>query len=98
MLARVQSLLGTVCYMKGMLKNAASGVLASLPCSRTVSTLRAPDWLRPCWTDFFDHSRRLLVWISSREFACERDIQQAHEEKCRQPCYTGISEFSCQER
>jgi len=31
----------------GMLKKAASGVLAILPCSRTKSTLRAPKWLRP---------------------------------------------------
>ena len=49
----------------GMLKKAASGVLAILPCSRTGSTLRASNWLRPCWTDFFDHSRRLLIPISS---------------------------------
>jgi hypothetical protein len=34
----------------GMLKKAASGVLAILPCSRTKSMLRAPKWLRPCWT------------------------------------------------
>jgi len=34
----------------GMLKNAASGVLALLPCSRTECTLRAPKRLRPCWT------------------------------------------------
>ena len=66
---------------RGMLKKAASGVLASLPCSRTVSTLRAPNWLRPCpwkraswrpwvWAGdkaiFFDHSPRLLISISSR--------------------------------
>ena len=41
---------------RGMLKKAASGVLALLPCSRTESTLRASKWLRPCWTDFFEHS------------------------------------------
>ena len=45
----------------GMLKKAASGVLALLPCSRTGRTLRARHWarsprrgkqkLRPCWTD-----------------------------------------------
>ncbi len=39
-----------------MLKKAASGVLALLPCSRTESTLRASKGLRPCWTDFFEHS------------------------------------------
>ena len=50
----------------GMLKKAASGVLAILPCSRTSCTLRAPNngdalwdvagnsW--PCWRDFFEHS------------------------------------------
>ena len=42
--------------MMGMMKKSASGVLALLPCSRTESTLRASKWLRPCWTDFFDHS------------------------------------------
>jgi hypothetical protein len=48
----------------GMLKKAASGVLAFLPCSRTESALHAPKWLRPSlrqgsgqdWTYFFDHS------------------------------------------
>jgi len=43
-----------------MLKKAASGVLAFLPCSRTESTLRASKWLRPCWTDFFEHSLPLM--------------------------------------
>ena len=61
-----------------MLKKAASGVLASLPCSRTGSTLRAPNWLRPCWTDFFDHSRRLLISVSFGVFMGHvRNIQQA---------------------
>jgi len=64
----------------GMLKKAASGVLAPLPCSRTMSTLRfattvAPDGtpqaiLRPCCTDFFDHSHRLLIPVSARVFRC----------------------------
>ena len=36
----------------GMLKKAASCVLATLPCSRTVSTFRASNWLRP----FLRHS------------------------------------------
>jgi len=52
----------------GMLKKAASGVLALLPCSRTMSTLRASKWLRPCWADFFDHSHRLLISVSPRVF------------------------------
>jgi hypothetical protein len=43
-----------------MLKKAASGVLALLPCSRTGSTLRASKRLRPCWTNFFEHSLSLL--------------------------------------
>ncbi len=46
--------------LSGMLKKAASGVLAILPCSRTKSTLRASKWLRPCWTDFFEHSPSLM--------------------------------------
>ncbi len=52
----------------GMLKKAASGVLALLPCSRTESTLRASKGLRPCWIDpserlracFFEHSLPLM--------------------------------------
>ena len=47
-------------FLGGMLKKAASGVLALLPCSRTESTLRASKWLRPCWTDFFEHSLPLV--------------------------------------
>ncbi len=54
----------------GMLKKAASGVLALVPCSRTGSTLRAPKGLRPCWTDFFDHSPRLLTSMAPRAFTC----------------------------
>ena len=49
--------------IKGMLKKAASGVLAFLPCSRTESTLRSSIRLRPCWTDFFEHS--LACWCRS---------------------------------
>ncbi len=30
--------------------------VALLPCSRTESTLRASKGLRPCWTNFFEHS------------------------------------------
>jgi hypothetical protein len=52
----------------GMLKKAASGVLAILPCSRTPCTLRASKWLRPCWTDFFEHSLQLIIAVSS--WAC----------------------------
>ncbi len=52
-----------------MLKKAASGVLALLPCSRTMSTLRSTKWLRPCWIDpserlracFFEHSLPLTM-------------------------------------
>ncbi len=54
----------------GMLKKAASSVLAILPCSRTESTLRASKGLRPCWTDFFEHSLPLPLFGSSRAFIC----------------------------
>ena len=43
----------------GLLKKAASGVLAIFPCSRTEGTLRAQKWLRPCWTNFFEPPRGL---------------------------------------
>ncbi len=49
----------------GMLKKAASGVLALLPCSRTMSTLRSSKWLRPCWRNFFEHSLPLTMRGSS---------------------------------
>jgi len=55
-----------------MLKKAASGVLALLPCSRTESTLRASKWLRPCWTDFFEHSLQLMMAVSSWACICHR--------------------------
>ena len=43
----------------GLLKKAASGVLAIFPCSRTGSTLCAQNWLRSCWTKFFKPPRGL---------------------------------------
>jgi hypothetical protein len=51
----------------GLLKKAASGVLAIFPCSRIPHTLRASKWLRPSlraasgqvWTDFFEPTRSL---------------------------------------
>ncbi len=63
----------------GMLKKAASGVLPLLPCSRTMSTLRASKGLRPCWIDpserlracFFEHSLlQLMMAVSSWAFIC----------------------------
>jgi hypothetical protein len=57
-------------YKLGMLKKAASGVLAILPCSRTERTLRAPKGLRPCWTDFFEHSLQPMIVVSSGAFIC----------------------------
>jgi len=62
----------------GMLKKAASGVLAILPCSRTPCTLRASKGMRPCWIDpserlracFFEHSLQLLMAVSSWAFIC----------------------------
>jgi len=56
----------------GMLKKAASGVLALLPCSRTESTLRASKGLRPCWTDFFEHSLPLMQSVFPGEFMGHR--------------------------
>ena len=44
---------------QGLLKKAASGVLAIIPCSRTRCTLCAQKWLRPCWADFFEPTRSL---------------------------------------
>ena len=49
-----------------MLKKAASGVLAIVPCSRTESTLRAPKWLRPCWSNLLEHSLPLMMSVSLR--------------------------------
>ena len=61
---------------QGMLKKAASGVLALLPCSRTPRMLRASTMvapcgtllfnLRPCWTNFFEHSLQLIMSSSFR--------------------------------
>ncbi len=45
-------------FILGLLKKAASRVLALFPCSRSTSTLRAQKGLRPCWTDFFEQTRR----------------------------------------
>jgi len=50
----------------GMLKKATSGVLALVPCSRTESTLRASQVLRPCWADFFEHFLPLMMSVSLR--------------------------------
>ncbi len=52
----------------GMLKKAASGVLALFPCSRTMSTLRSSKGLRPCWTNFFEHSLPLMRTAFPGEF------------------------------
>ena len=38
-----------------MLKNAASDILALLPCSRNTYTLHAPKGLRPCGTNLFEY-------------------------------------------
>ncbi len=57
-----------ITVMMGMLKKVASGVLTLLPCSRTESTLRAPKGLRPCWTNFFEHSLSLVMGGLSGEF------------------------------
>ena len=43
----------------GLLKKAASGVLAIFSYSRTVCTLCAKKWLRPCWTNFLNRPETL---------------------------------------
>ena len=59
----------------GMLKKAASGVLAILPCSRTPCTLRASKWLRPGWTSFFEHSLPLTMrGLSGAFIGCWSEI------------------------
>lgn len=60
-------------YMRGMLKKAASRVLALLPCSCTACTLRASIGLRPCWTDFFEHSRSLMLVAHSGTSLAQED-------------------------
>ncbi len=63
-------------YFMGMLKKAASGVLALLPYSGTKCTLRASKRLRPSlrhdsgqdWTDFFEHSLPLTMRSYSGSF------------------------------
>jgi len=68
------------------------GVLAILPCSRTECTPRASNKgealrdlandSRSCWTNFFNHSRRLLIAISPRTFMCHvREIFDSHWHK-----------------
>jgi hypothetical protein len=54
-----------------MLKKSAIGVLATLPCSRTGNTLRASMWLRPCWTEFFEHPREVLMSVFSHALMCD---------------------------
>jgi hypothetical protein len=49
----------------GTIEKAASGVLTILPCSRTDSMHRASNGLRPCWTNFFDHSFKLMLFVLS---------------------------------
>jgi hypothetical protein len=56
--------------ISGNVEKAASGVLAILPCSRTPCTLRASKWLRPCWTDFFEHSLQLIIAVSAWACIC----------------------------
>ncbi len=66
--SRLASLL--VLSIRGMLKKAASGVLALLPCSRTMSTLRASKGRERRWTDLFEHSLQLMMAASSWAFIC----------------------------
>jgi hypothetical protein len=57
-----------------------------LPCSRTRCTLRASNWLRPCWTDFFEHSRQLLISVLPR--ACMCDLREIFNTPKRHLCDT----------
>lgn len=92
--------------LRGMLKKAASGVLALLPCSRTMSTLRASKGLRPCWIDpserlracFFEHSLPLTMWGSSG--ACIGYWRELFNSPLRYPCLFGplkgpLGNFGC---
>ena len=45
----------------GLSKEADSGVLTNFEYSRAGSTLRAKNWLRPCWTTFFNQPRVLPI-------------------------------------
>jgi len=36
--------------------------------SHTKITLRASKWLRPCWTNFFEHSLPLMLVVLSEAF------------------------------
>jgi hypothetical protein len=49
-------------FCMGLLKKAASGVLAIFLCSRIASTFRAQKWLWPCWTNFFEPTPRPLTF------------------------------------
>ena len=66
--------------MLGILKKAASSVLATLPYSHTGSTLRASNSLRPCWTDFL----RSFPFVADVDFVWGlyelliKNIPQAH--------------------
>ena len=42
---------------RARLKKGASGVLANFECSRTGSTFRAQNYLRPCWTTFLNRPK-----------------------------------------
>jgi len=84
-----------VLSIRGMLKKAASGVLAILPCSRTPCTLRSSKWLRPCWTNFFEHSLPLMMSVSSWAYFCP--LSEIFNSPIRgvcaalAPCQTGVS-------
>jgi len=44
-------------------RNGLPGIVGILPFSRTMSTLRSSKGLRPCWTNFFEHSFSLLLVV-----------------------------------
>ena len=84
----------------GMLKKTASGVLAMLPCSRTVSTLRASKWLRPCWTAFFGIIRNIWLYGSYRIYGSFTTIGSGSisPELCRRMPLSGVMGHCCVRR
>jgi hypothetical protein len=55
----------------GLVKKAASGVLAIFPCSRTQRTLRPQKRLWPCWTDFFNRPKAMIINAAKSKFVLE---------------------------
>ena len=70
----------------GFAEAARTDIVTILPYSRTGSTLRASKRLRPCWTNFFEHSLSLMsvavlkhLWPMNMKYSTgpEEEIEQA---------------------